>query len=182
MGAQVVTCAVRAAGRATDGHLSCQSSLPRGGAGQRVVPLVQSARARKGKGTVSVAAFEDTTAQAAVPASIPAQDDPVVSVLFTLAVVALSVLTLGVAYLGITSFLDQRQEEDRKKAGYGPSKTDALGVPRPSAGPPGTTFDESAFQQGGGSKKKAGGKGREVRKKKENVGMERKERKIHENK
>ena len=155
MGAQVVTCALRAAGRATDGHLSCQSSLPRGGAGQRVVPLVQSARARKGKGTVRVAAFEDTTAQAAVPASLPAPDDPVVSVLFTLAVVALSVLTLGVAYLGITSFLDQRQEEeDRKKAGYGPSKTDALGVPRPSAGPPGTTFDESAFQQGGGSKKK----------------------------
>ena len=61
------------------------------------------------------AAFEDAdVASSAVDAaaSVPAPDDPVVSVMFTLAVVALSVLTLGVAYLSISSFLDQRQEEE----------------------------------------------------------------------
>ena len=85
----------------------------------------------------------------------PAPDDPIVSVMFTLAVVALSVLTLGVAYLSISSFLDQRQEEeDRKRAGSGPSKTDAMGVPRPGSGPPSTTFEESAFEAGSGSGKK----------------------------
>jgi hypothetical protein len=53
-----------------------------------------------------------SAAAAAVGASVPAPDDPVISVMFTLAVVALSVLTIGVAYLSISSFLDQRQEEE----------------------------------------------------------------------
>ncbi len=55
---------------------------------------------------------EASAATAAVEASVPAPDDPVISVMFTLAVVALSVLTIGVAYLSISSFLDQRQEEE----------------------------------------------------------------------
>lgn len=43
-------------------------------------------------------------------------DDPVVTALFTLATVALSVVTLGVGYLSILSWLDSRQEsQDRVK-------------------------------------------------------------------
>jgi hypothetical protein len=45
-----------------------------------------------------------------------APDDPVVTALFTLATVALSVVTLGVGYLSISSWLDSRQEsQDRVK-------------------------------------------------------------------
>ena len=45
-----------------------------------------------------------------------APDDPVVTALFTLATVALSVVTLGVGYLSILSWLDSRQEsQDRVK-------------------------------------------------------------------
>jgi hypothetical protein len=56
-----------------------------------------------------------TAAVEAAAASVPAPDDPVISVMFTLAVVALSVLTIGVAYLSISSFLDQRQEEEVRR-------------------------------------------------------------------
>lgn len=57
-----------------------------------------------------------------VDMSVPAPDDPVIGVMFTLAVVSLSIVTLGVAYLSITSWLDSRQEEeDRRKSGFGPS-------------------------------------------------------------
>lgn len=57
----------------------------------------------------------------AVPASTdvagPAADDPVITVMFTLAIVALSVVTLGVAYLSLASWNDSRLEnEDRLKA------------------------------------------------------------------
>ena len=64
-------------------------------------------------------ALEDASAATATveaaAASVPAPDDPVISVMFTLAVVALSVLTIGVAYLSISSFLDQRQEEEVRR-------------------------------------------------------------------
>ena len=74
--------------------------------------------ARSGK----VQALSDE-AVAIVDASAPAPDDPVIGVMFTLAVVALSVLTLGVGYLSISSWLDSRQEEeDRRKGGFGPSR------------------------------------------------------------
>jgi hypothetical protein len=99
------------------------------------------------------AASEAASAASDVAASLPAPDDPVISAMFTLAVVALSVLTLGVAYLSISSFLDQRQEEeDRKKAGYGPSKTD--GVSQRQGASTSTSFDESAFQPAPGTSKK----------------------------
>jgi hypothetical protein len=72
---------------------------------------------------VSVHAVEDA---AALAPSAPAPDDPLISIMFSLAVVALTVLTLGVGYLSLTSWLDSRQEEeDRRKSGFAPKKMDA---------------------------------------------------------
>lgn len=72
------------------------------------------------KRTRTAALSEDLSTP--VDMSAPAPDDPVIGVMFTLAVIALSVLTLGVGYLSLSSFLDSRQEEeDRKKSGFGPS-------------------------------------------------------------
>ena len=42
-------------------------------------------------------------------------NDPVVTAVFTLATVALSVVTVGVAYLSITGWIDSRNEEAEKK-------------------------------------------------------------------
>jgi hypothetical protein len=86
-----------------------------------------------------ICAGEDQALDVTV-ASAPAPDDPVISILFTLAVVALSVLTLGVGYLSLTSFLDARQEEeDRRKSGFGPSQS-------AKSQSSGADFDTSAFQ------------------------------------
>jgi hypothetical protein len=117
----------------------------------------------------STAADAVATASTAA-ASAPAPDDPVVGAMFTLAVVALSVLTLGVAYLSISSFLDQRQEEeDRKKAGFGPSKAarEASGMSSRSSN--GSDFDTSAFQPGSSSSSK--GSKRKAPKKKSDKGF-----------
>lgn len=71
---------------------------------------------------VSVHAVEDA---AALAPSAPAPDDPLISIMFSLAIVALSVLTLGVGYLSLTSWLDSRQEEeDRRKSGFAPKKVE----------------------------------------------------------
>jgi hypothetical protein len=42
-------------------------------------------------------------------------DDPVISTLFSVAIVALSVITLGVAYLSFTSWNDSRLEKEDKE-------------------------------------------------------------------
>lgn len=63
-------------------------------------------------------AIVDITSQAQVEAAGVqlAPDDPAVTALFTLATVALTVVTLGVGYLSLMSWLDSRQEsEDRVK-------------------------------------------------------------------
>lgn len=66
----------------------------------------------------SLAGMEDAVpgfGQAEGVAEGVAGTDPVIGVLFTLAVAALSVITLGVAYLSLVTFLDgQKEEEDRK--------------------------------------------------------------------
>ena len=58
-----------------------------------------------------------SAAAASADASQPIYDinDPVVTAVFTLATVALTVLTLGVAYLSLTGWIDSRNEEAEKK-------------------------------------------------------------------
>ena len=58
-----------------------------------------------------------STAAASADAAQPIYDvnDPVVTAVFSLATVALSVLTLGVAYLSITGWIDSRNEEAERK-------------------------------------------------------------------
>lgn len=102
---------------------------------------------------ISPKALED-----AVAPSAPAPDDPVIGILFSLAVVALTVLTLGVGYLSLTSWLDSRQEEeDRRKSGFAPKKAEQ-----------GTFFTQSSNEdqvskkskkKKGSAPKKASGKG-----------------------
>ena len=102
-----------------------------------------------------ICAGEDQALDVTAVASAPAPDDPVISILFTLAVIALSVLTLGVGYLSLTSFLDSRQEEeDRRKSGFGPSQS-------AKSQSSGADFDTSAFQstKKKSSKKSKNGKG-----------------------
>lgn len=111
-------------------------------------------RSRTGR----VQALPDEAAVAPLDSiSAPAPDDPVIGVMFTLAVVALSVLTLGVGYLSISSWLDSRQEEeDRKKSGFGPSR----GAVSDSG-----AFDTSAFAADNGSKAKRAKKKKSPKKK-----------------
>lgn len=59
---------------------------------------------------------------AATAAAVLDSNDPVISVLFTAAVVALSIVTVGVAYLSLATWNDSRQEsEDRLRSGGGRS-------------------------------------------------------------
>ena len=117
-------------------------------------------RARSGR----VQALPDEAAVAPLDSiSAPAPDDPIIGVMFTLAVVALSVLTLGVGYLSISSWLDSRQEEeDRKKSGFGPSR---------GASSDSGNFNTSAFTADNGSKGAKRGKKKKSPKKKSDKGF-----------
>lgn len=100
------------------------------------------------------AAVEDAAAMAP---SAPAPDDPLISIMFSLAVVALTVLTLGVGYLSLTSWLDSRQEEeDRRKSGFAPKKVDAnQGLSAFDT----SSVDKKSKKKKSGAPKKASGKG-----------------------
>lgn len=69
----------------------------------------------------AAAATASDFGQAAVQAAGDLTNSPeniVISILFTTAIAALTVVTLGVGYLSYTSWMDSRTEaEDRKKAG-----------------------------------------------------------------
>ncbi|KAL4537160.1 hypothetical protein Ndes2526B_g04928 [Nannochloris sp. 'desiccata'] len=79
-------------------------------------------------------AWAEDAFTSAIPAATdvagPAPDDPVITVMFSLAVVALSVVTLGVAYLSLSSWNDSRQEnEDRlRTSGKRPGSKKATAV------------------------------------------------------
>lgn len=81
---------------------------------------------RQRRSTSIASALDDAAAADAAAASVSAAaadaaapiynvDDPVVTAVFSLATVALTVLTLGVAYLSITSWIDSRNEEAERK-------------------------------------------------------------------
>lgn len=71
--------------------------------------------------TTATAALDNDTVLSAAAASADAAapiydiNDPVVTAVFTLATAALSVLTLGVAYLSLTGWIDSRNEEAERK-------------------------------------------------------------------
>ena len=71
--------------------------------------------------TTATAALDSDTVLSAAAASADATapiydiNDPVVTAVFTLATIALSILTLGVAYLSLTGWIDSRNEEAERK-------------------------------------------------------------------
>lgn len=73
----------------------------------------------EGAAMVGSTALDATSSAATAVASsgVPTPDDPVVSVLFVVATIALSVVTLGVAYLSFDSWQSSRQEsQDRLRS------------------------------------------------------------------
>lgn len=60
---------------------------------------------------LGAAAWADERAIGEPTYAYPPADDPVITVMFTLAIGLLSVVTLGVVYLAVLSFFDSRQEK-----------------------------------------------------------------------
>ena len=77
-------------------------------------------------------ALENDTVLSAAAASADAAkpiydiDDPVITAIFSVAIIALSVLTLGVGYLSITGWIDSRNEEAERKRAEAAERSRAL--------------------------------------------------------
>lgn len=81
--------------------------------------------------TTATKALDDTVLSAAAASADAAKpiydiDDPVITAVFSVAIVALSVLTLGVAYLSLTSWIDSRNEEAERKRAEAAERSRAL--------------------------------------------------------
>lgn len=86
----------------------------------RQTPLAARPRSSRTNQSKIPAIENDTVLSAAAASADAAQpiydvNDPVVTAAFSLATVALTILTLGVAYLSITGWIDSRNEEAERK-------------------------------------------------------------------
>jgi hypothetical protein len=92
-------------------------------AGREIIGMTttRSTRPQPRRRSTKIAALGNDAVLSAAAASADAAqpiydvNDPVVTAVFTLATVALSVVTVGVAYLSITGWIDSRNEEAEKK-------------------------------------------------------------------
>ena len=97
---------------------AAKQQIPDAFSGTQSTPLTPATRPRPA--TATSALDNDTVLSAAAASADATQpiydvNDPVITAVFSLATVALSVLTLGVAYLSITGWIDSRNEEAERK-------------------------------------------------------------------
>lgn len=105
----------------TSARSSSNSVVIRSVAPKRPMSQTPLAAKQQPRRQSKISAIENDTVLSAAAASADATaqiydvNDPVVTAAFSLATAALTILTLGVAYLSITGWIDSRNEEAERK-------------------------------------------------------------------